>query len=212
MDVAIVIFEFVVLIFSAVLHEVAHGFEAERLGDSTARDAGRLTLNPLKHLDPFGSVLMPLLLYIASGGAFFFAAAKPVPYNPENLKDPRSGGAKIALAGPATNFLLALIFGIAIRVLILFPGVPAHLLLMFGIIVFINLLLGIFNLVPIPPLDGSRILFALLPHTEGLARATYFLERWGLIFILAFVIFGFGVILPPVNFLFTLFTGQSLGL
>ena len=109
MTIAIVIFEFIVLIFSAILHEVAHGYEAERLGDDTARRAGRLTLNPLAHLDPFLSVFMPLILFFTTG--FFFAGAKPVPYNPNNLKNPRTGAVKVALAGPATNLLLALFFG-----------------------------------------------------------------------------------------------------
>ncbi len=211
MNVAIVIFEFVVLIFSAVLHEVAHGYEAERLGDPTARNAGRLTLNPLKHLDPFGSVLMPILLYIGSGGSFFFAAAKPVPYNPNNLKDPRSGSAKIALAGPLTNFLLAAIFGIAIRILMYIPAVPGLFLSLLSIIVFINILLGIFNLVPIPPLDGSRVLFAILPQTPATYRVMYALERWGLVLVLIFVFFGFGILMPIVSALFTLATGQPLG-
>jgi len=212
MNVAIVIFEFIVLIFSAVLHEIAHGYEAEWLGDPTARNAGRLTINPLVHLDPFGSVLLPLLLYLASGGAFFFAVAKPVPYDPRNLKDPRSGSAKIALAGPGTNFLLAIVFGIAIRILAYIPAVPDAFLSLLAVIVFINILLGIFNLVPIPPLDGSRVLFAALPQTQRTFRAMYFLERWGLVLVLVFVFFGFGVLMPMVNFLFQLFTGQSLGL
>src|SRR6185436_16018723 len=141
MDFPIVLFEFIVLIFSAVLHEVAHGYMAERLGDPTARDAGRLTLNPIRHLDLFGSILMPLGLYLVSGGAFFFAAAKPVPYDPRNLKNPRSGAAKIALAGPATNFLLAAIFGIVIRVLIavpVFAAVPDLFLALLAIIVYLN--------------------------------------------------------------------------
>ena len=206
------IFEFIVLIFSAVLHEVAHGYEAERLGDPTARNAGRLTLNPLKHLDPFTSILMPLLLYYASGGAFFFAAAKPVPYDPRNLKYPRSGSAKIALAGPATNFLLAIMFGIAIRILAYIPAVPGTFLALLGVIVFVNILLGMFNLVPIPPLDGSRVLFAALPQTRATFRVMYFMERWGLIFVLAFAFFGFGLIMPAVSGLFSLFTGQPLGL
>ncbi len=207
----IIIFEFVVLLFSAILHEIAHGYEAERLGDPTARNAGRLTLNPIVHLDPFGSIIMPVLLYIASGGAFFFAAAKPVPYNPANLRNPRSGSAKIALAGPATNFLLALAFGVAIRALAPVPGVSGNFISLLTVIVFINLLLGVFNLVPIPPLDGSRVLFAALPQTPAVARAMYFLERWGLMFVLLFVFFGFQLIVPIINFLFGLFTGQPLG-
>ena len=211
-NITITIFEFVVLIFSAVLHEISHGYEAERLGDPTARNAGRLTLNPLKHLDPFGSVLLPILLYVASGGAFFFAAAKPVPYDPRNLKDPRSGSAKIALAGPGTNFLLALTFGLVIRILAYIPAVPNAFLSLLAIVVFINILLGVFNLIPIPPLDGSRVLFAALPQTQTTYRIAYALERWGLIIVFAFVFFGFQLLLPVVNFLFTIFTGQSLGL
>ncbi len=207
MGFAIIIFEFAVLIFSAVLHEVAHGYTAEYLGDPTARNAGRLTLNPLVHLDPFGSILMPLLLYFASGGAFFFAAAKPVPYDPHNLKDPRTGAAKIAVAGPVTNLLLALAFGIIIRILVYFP-VPDFLLVLFAIIVYLNILLGIFNLIPIPPLDGSRILFAILPPSPGTYRAMYLLERWGLLLVLIFVLFGFQIIVPIMNAIFTVFTGQ----
>jgi Zn-dependent protease len=208
MDIAITLFEFIVLIFSAVFHEIAHGYEAERLGDPTARNAGRLTLNPLKHLDPFGSVLMPLFLYFASGGAFFFAAAKPVPYNPQNLKDPRSGGAKIALAGPLTNFFVALVFGILIRIFVFFP-VSETFLTLLAVVVYVNILLGLFNLVPIPPLDGSRVLFALLPPSEAVVRAMYLLERWGLFFILIFVFFGFQFLIPAIRILFVLFTGQS---
>ncbi|MDE2019636.1 MAG: site-2 protease family protein [Patescibacteria group bacterium] len=206
---SIVLFEFVVLIFSAVLHEVAHGYMAEKLGDPTARNAGRLTLNPLKHLDAFGSVLMPLMLYIVSGGAFFFAAAKPVPYDPRNLEHPRSGSAKIALAGPGTNLLLAFIFGLVIRILS-YTAVPDLLLALFAVIVYLNIALMIFNLVPIPPLDGSRVLFAILPPTPGTYKAMYFLERYGLIIVLLFAFFGFQYLLPVMQWLFTLFTGQLL--
>jgi len=223
----ITVFEFLILIFSAVLHEVAHGYTAQYLGDNTAERAGRLTLNPIKHLDLFGSFLMPVLLYLASGGAFFFAAAKPVPYNPNNLKNPRSGGAKIALAGPATNFSIAIVFGVLSIVTplsaaskqmiasVLFNGSSfsasgplAGIYLFFLIIVYINILLGVFNLVPIPPLDGSRVLFAALPQTPGTVKAMYFLERWGLLLVLIFVFFGFQLILPIIGGLFGLFTGQ----
>ena len=205
----LIAFEFIVLIFSAVLHEVAHGYTAQRLGDDTAERAGRLTLNPLKHLDPFGSVIMPALLYLASGGSFFFASAKPVPYNPNNLKNPRSGGAQIALAGPLTNFALAAIFGIVIRVLAYVP-VPDTLLTLLALIVYVNILLGMFNLVPIPPLDGSRLLFAALPQTEATRRTEFFLERWGIFIVLLFVFFGFQILTPIMNAVFVAFTGQSL--
>jgi Zn-dependent protease len=205
------IFEFLALIFSAVLHEIAHGYEAEHLGDNTARDAGRLTLNPLKHLDPFGSVLLPLLLYFGTGGAFFFAAAKPVPYDPRNLKDPRSGGAKIAIAGPATNFILAIVFGILVRIFSL-TSVPDIFIELLSIVVLVNIVLGIFNLVPIPPLDGSRVLFAILPPTEGVIRTMYFLERWGIFIVLLFAFFGFQYIQPLISGLFYVFTGVPLGM
>jgi Zn-dependent protease len=210
MDIAITVFELLVLLFSAILHEIAHGYMAERLGDDTAKRAGRLTLNPLVHLDPFGSVLMPLLLWWASGGSFFFAAAKPVPYNPRNLQDPRSGSAKIALSGPATNFLLALIFGIVIRIAI-FAAASDMFISLLSIVVYINVILGIFNLVPIPPLDGSRILFALLPQTPDMFRVMMALERFGFFITLLFVLFGFQYLIPLIRFFLTLFTGQQFG-
>ncbi len=202
-------FEFVVLLFSAVLHEVAHGFEAERLGDDTARNAGRLTLNPLAHLDPFGSVLLPLLLFIGTNGAFFFAAAKPVPYNPANLKNPRVGSAQIAIAGPITNVLLAVFFGLLVRILSGFVIQDIFLQLL-GIVTLVNLVLAIFNLIPIPPLDGSRILFALLPQTPATYRVMVFLERWGLAIVLAFAFFGFQFVIPVIAWIFRVLTGQPL--
>jgi Zn-dependent protease len=211
MSIAIIIFEFVVLIFSAVLHEVAHGYIAEQLGDPTARNAGRLTLNPIKHLDPFGSVLLPILLYIGTGGAFIFASAKPVPYNPNNLRYPRSGGAKIAIAGPATNMALAIIFGLALRIAIYTPINDISLELL-AIVCYINILLALFNLIPIPPLDGSRVLFAALPQTPTTQKIAYALERWGLALVILFVFFGFQLLVPVVNLLFSLFTGQSFGM
>jgi Zn-dependent protease len=231
MIIAISIFEFIVLIFSAVLHEVAHGLEAQRLGDDTAEKAGRLTLNPLKHLDPFLSFLMPLLLWISTG--FFFAGAKPVPYNPNKLKDPRTGSVKVAFAGPLTNLGVALLFGILSMLIPIanteksvlwnalagfgaampvFASPLTGLYFLFLIIVYINILLGIFNLVPIPPLDGSKILFVILPPTERSYRAMYFLERWGLILVLVFVFFLYPLILPPINGLFGLFTGHWWGI
>lgn len=225
MDIAMIIFEFVVLIFSAVLHEVAHGYEAERLGDDTARRAGRLTLNPLKHLDPFMSFFMPLVLFVTTG--FFFAGAKPVPYNPNNLKNPRVDAVKVALAGPITNLAIALFFGI-LSILLpianitkdllfsdvitgntpLFNGPFDGMFFFFLIIIYINVLLGIFNLVPIPPLDGSKLLFLILPPTPNTYKFMYFMERWGLILVLIFVFFGFQIIMPIITFFFMLFTGR----
>jgi Zn-dependent protease len=225
MDIAIIIFEFLVLIFSAVLHEVAHGYEAERLGDDTARRAGRLTLNPLAHLDPFMSVLMPLVLFLSTG--FFFAGAKPVPYNPNNLKNPRTGSVKVAFAGPITNLSIALVFGILsifiplasaakdvlfgdiiTQISPVFHGSLEGMYFFFLIIVYVNVLLGVFNLVPIPPLDGSKLLFLLLPPNQTSYKIMYFLEKWGLALVLLFVFFGFQFIAPIMNILFSLFTGH----
>lgn len=154
------IFLIVVIMFSAVIHEVAHGVAADRLGDPTARYAGRLTLNPIPHLDPFGSVLLPLILAL-SGSPFFFAWAKPVPYNPYNLiRSPKWGEAIVAFAGPLSNFVIALTAAILMRAGILSPELNAVIFT----IVMVNIMLGIFNLIPIPPLDGSKILSAILPR------------------------------------------------
>ncbi len=211
MNITLIIFEFLILIFSAVLHEVAHGYAAKHLGDDTAERAGRLTLNPLRHLDPFYSVLMPILLFIGTGGSFFFAAAKPVPFDPRKLKDARWGSAKVALAGPATNLLLAIVFGIAVRIFVL-TTVSDMFITLLAIVVLMNIVLGLFNLIPIPPLDGSRVLFALLPQTQATYRIMYMLERWGLVLVLIFAFWGFQLIRPAIGWLFTLFTGQNLAL
>ncbi len=205
----ILIFQFIVLIFSVMIHEISHGFVAEWLGDKTARDAGRLTLNPLKHIDPFGSVILPLLLYIANT-SILFGWAKPVPYNPFNLKNPKIGGAMIALAGPLSNFIIAFIFGLFVRVGISSGGLlDDPLLLLFQIIVYINVLLGVFNLVPIPPLDGSKVLFGFLPSKLINPNVMYFLEKNGMIFLVLFMFFGFRLIHPVINWIFGLLTGLA---
>jgi Zn-dependent protease len=148
----------VIVIFSAIIHEVMHGVAADRLGDPTARLAGRLTLNPIPHLDPIGSILLPLIFALSPGG-FFFGWAKPVPYNPYNLtKAPYWGEAIVAAAGPASNLALALIFGLVVRSDI-FPLANE----LWFYIVAINISLMLLNLLPIPPLDGSKILSAVLP-------------------------------------------------
>ena len=196
------IFSIVILILSIALHEASHGYAANRLGDPTARLAGRLTLNPLKHLDLFGSVIIPFLTFITGG--FIFGWAKPVPYNPYNLTDQRWGEAKVAFAGPASNLLLALIFGLAIR-----SGlVSTALLTPVSLIVFVNILLAIFNLIPIPPLDGSKILFSLLPLKYLSFRV--FLERYSLILIIILIFFLWRLLFPIISFIFFLVTGIPL--
>lgn len=148
----------VIVIFSAIVHEVMHGYAADRLGDPTARYAGRLTLNPIPHLDPIGSILLPLI-FAFTPGSFFFGWAKPVPYNPYNLtKAPYWGEAIVAAAGPASNLALALLFGLVIRTGLL-PGANE----LWFYVVLINISLMLLNLIPIPPLDGSKILSAILP-------------------------------------------------
>lgn len=205
------ILSIIILIFSAIIHEYAHGWMAKRLGDDTAEREGRLTLNPLKHLDPVGSVILPLLLVLTKAN-FFFAWAKPVPYNPYNLRDHRYGDLKVALAGPATNIILALIFGLIARFLPTLEGVKITLLTAFFqgdtalissltysslatslcllamIICFINLALAIFNLIPVPPLDGSKILYTFLP-TRG-REMFYKLDQYGFIILIILIMAG----------------------
>lgn len=200
------IFLIAILIFSVVIHEVSHGVVANALGDPTAKNAGRLTLNPIPHLDPIGSVLLPGFLILMSqigGGGIIFGWAKPVPVNPMNLRG-KYDSALVSLAGPGSNLAIALTFGLALRFLPLAELNPA-LILIFSYIVFLNILLGVFNLLPIPPLDGSHILFTFLPRSFDALRV--FLSRFG-IFVLLFVIFFFfGFVSLIVNFIFTLIVG-----
>lgn len=200
-NILIITFQVIVLIFSAVIHEYMHGFMANRLGDPTARLAGRLSFNPLVHLEWFGSFLLPGIMLL-TGMPFAFGWAKPVPYNPNNLVDKRWGEAKVALAGPLANLTLAAFFGLFLS---LAPTISTNFDFLLGIIIYINLILMVFNLLPIPPLDGSKILAAFLSPE---AKMRYFsLERFGFILVILFAWFAFPLLLPVVNFLFSLLTG-----
>lgn len=169
MDLVFILISLVILIYSAILHEIAHGYVAERLGDPTARLMGRLTLNPKPHIDPIMSIALPLIL-ILSGSPVIFGAAKPVPIDPFNLRDGRKDVALVSLAGPATNFLIAIIGALLIKLLGFLSLDSAILIFMSWFlltVVKLNLLLGIFNLIPIPPLDGSKVLALILPEKEA---------------------------------------------
>lgn len=199
----IIAFYILVLIFSVILHEVSHGLAALSMGDTTARDAGRLTPNPLKHLDLFGSLLLPLLSYVLGG--FIFGYAKPVPYNPLNLNDRKYGPAKVALAGPLSNLLLAILTGIVLRFLpVRFDTslLPTFL----SIIVRTNLVLCCFNLIPIQPLDGHWLLMTFLP--SRFIEIKYFLSRYGVFIFILFLVFFSKVLTPLINFLFGVIVGR----
>ncbi len=205
-----------ILIYSVIIHEVSHGVMALWLGDLTAKYAGRLTLNPIKHIDPFGSVILPTVLAVTTG--FAFGWAKPVPYNPYNLRDQKWGGVWVALAGPVSNFLLATVATLIAAFLPLTSVAKTEIVrqffgiiqggnffngmerfsesiagsgsaILFGlalIFIFWNVVLGCFNLVPIPPLDGSKLLYALFPVPE---KTRFFLDQYGIFFLFIIIFF-----------------------
>jgi len=208
MDPILLIIQIAILLLSIVIHEVSHGAMANYLGDPTAKYAGRLTLNPIKHLDLWGSIVIPLFLLIANS-PFLFGWAKPVPYNPYNLKNQKWGPAMVAGAGPASNLTIALVFGLALRFVPFTQNAyTQNLIQIFVFIVFINLLLAVFNLIPIPPLDGSKILFSALPSRYQYIVAN--MERYGLMLLIFFIFFLFRYILPIVYWLFKIIVGTGL--
>ncbi len=194
-----------------MVHEVAHGFMADKEGDPTAKLAGRLSLNPIKHIDPLGTIILPLLLVITNAG-FLFGWAKPVPYNPNNFRNRKRGTLLVASAGVIMNLIIAGVFAILIRFLPSMTFLSAEMASSFlnisVSIVLINILLAIFNLLPIPPLDGSRILFTLLP--ARFRDYEHLLERYSLMFVILFIIFGWKYILPVIYTVFSLFTGIAI--
>ncbi|MBI2175595.1 MAG: site-2 protease family protein [Parcubacteria group bacterium] len=195
------IFSIAILIMSVVIHEVSHGFVAHALGDPTAKYEGRLTLNPLRHLDPVGSVIVPALTYLLGG--FIIGWARPVPYNPYNLRNQKWGPAAVGIAGPLSNIAVAVVFGLVVRFGA--GALPVSFLSVSALIVLINLILAVFNLVPVPPLDGSKVLFALLPYR--LLRVQEFLERYGLFVLFFFVFFLWRFLSPVITFLFRFVVG-----
>ena len=194
-----------VLLFSVVVHEVAHAWQALREGDTTARDLGRITLNPIPHLDPVGSLLVPLLLYFLPGD-FLFGWAKPVPVNPRNYRNYRAGDIRVSMAGIVSNLCLVAMFASVLAALTALQGVPffsgqigVNIVTVATYGIFINLILAYFNLIPIPPLDGSHVLYHLLPPAAG-ARYRE-MGRYGVtLLFLTVVVFpgAFSALLSPV--------------
>jgi len=201
----------VALITSIILHEMAHGYAANALGDPTARLQGRLSGNPLVHIDLLGSIIIPALLFFSQAG-FLFGWAKPVPYNPYNLRNQKWGEAMVAAAGPATNLVLALIFSVIVR-LGTDLGLASSFLQVAWYVVYINILLALFNMIPIPPLDGSKILTAILPYhaQQSFKKFTLWVERYGLIAMFVFIFVFINVFSGPffnfVSSIVELFTG-----
>ncbi len=206
MEYLIIIF---ILIISVVIHEVSHGYAALALGDPTAKYEGRLTLNPLTHLDPVGSVLVPILTAVFGG--FVIGWAKPVPFNPYNLEPEkfgiprRFGEALVAVAGPLSNVAIAIIFGLIIRFGYVGNIINEQFLALSVMVIATNIALAVFNLVPIPPLDGSKILFSILPYRWQSVRDS--LERYGFIIIILFISIISRAISPLIGYIFYLLTG-----
>ena len=210
MDLLSTLIFLIILIFSAIIHEISHGFVAERLGDPTARLAGRLTLNPSKHIDPMMSIALPLILLI-SGSPIIIGAAKPVPVDPFNFRDGRKDLALVSLSGPLANVLLAIAASLILKIIPSSPDfILYHLSFIIANIVRLNLLLAIFNLIPIPPLDGSKIFSLLLP--EKLANAFLSLGSIGIFIIFFLLLSGGELSLGRLIFSLLSFSEKLLGL
>lgn len=203
------------ILVAITFHEVAHGYVAFRLGDPTAKLLGRLTLNPLAHIDIFGTIIMPIMLFVLTDGRFMFGYAKPVPINPMNFRNPRKGMALSAAAGPAVNILLALASVIILKFILtplavfspdaLKETVIKPFLMIFSASVIMNVVLASFNMIPIPPLDGGRVLTGLLPSKQALSFSR--IEPFGFIIVLVLIYSGVAnlFIMPIITFFLKLF-------
>ena len=200
----------IILLFSAVIHEICHGVMALRMGDDTAKVEGRLTLNPIPHLDPFGSILLPIFLWYATHGAFTLGSAKPVPVDFLRMRDPKKGMILVSLAGPLSNFLLAIIFAIPLRLGLVPVESLGYVILLQGAL--INLSLGTFNLLPLPPLDGFKVFAALLSNNLVTIYRFLAYERYGFIIIIFLLYTGaiHSVLLPLMNFFARIILGFSI--
>lgn len=234
----LIIFYVAILLYSVIIHEVSHGLVALWLGDATAKFAGRLTANPLKHIDPMMTIMVPILMLIATQGRFAFGGAKPVPYNPYNLKNQKWGPALVAFAGPLSNIIIALVFAVIAKYISVTSGLKidiigyfipvgatlhvmdwsglareisgsadAILFTLCSMIIFWNVLLAFFNLIPIPPLDGSKLLFAVLPiKIETMA----IMEQYGFVFLLLFILLFSGLVGSILYFFWLIFFNISI--
>lgn len=207
MDTTLILFQIIILIFAVIVHEVSHGVVALSLGDPTAKLAGRLTLNPIPHIDIYGSIILPLAMGLLIPGGFIFGYAKPVPFNPYLLRDQKWAPALVALAGPGSNIILAILLGMFYRVASIFTTIPEEVGQLFLIAIIINIVLAVFNSVPIPPLDGSKIIAPLLPDKFLSSKFYAVLEQQGMWIVIIFAFFGFGLISPIIEGLTNLILG-----
>jgi len=228
-EIILIVFYVAILLYSVILHEISHGVAALWLGDPTAKYAGRLTLNPVKHIDPLNSIILPIGMLLITNFQFAFGSARPVPYNPYNLRNQKWGPAMVALAGPGVNIIIAIIFSIAARLIsipsvskvdiiynfndwqsvssVISGSVGAIFFELFVIIIFWNVILAFFNLIPFPPLDGSKLLFAIVPiKNETIAL----MEQFGFIALLVFILIFAGPLGKFLNYVLGIFLGLTV--